>query len=119
VPNSTLVILTPGEPPQLINIFNEYDTSVVYQGLDLIYPNPFRRNIEIRWRITDNSNANLKIFDSTGRLVRQWDYPTIRPSDQIIWDGTDNKGNTLPNGVYFCNLNTGDTIYTRKMVLLK
>ncbi|MCK4673909.1 T9SS type A sorting domain-containing protein, partial [candidate division WOR-3 bacterium] len=35
------------------------------------------------------------------------------------WDGTDNKGNTLPNGIYFCNLNTGDTIYTRKMVLLK
>ena len=122
VPNSTLVILTPGEPPQLINIFNEHDTSVVYQGLDLIYPNPFKGKIDIRYCIGQSAEGiELKIYNTNGRLVKQFPLPTpysLLPTS-ISWDGTDNKGNTLPNGVYFCNLNTGDTIYTRKMVLLK
>ncbi|MCK4251319.1 T9SS type A sorting domain-containing protein, partial [candidate division WOR-3 bacterium] len=124
VPNSTLVILTPGEPPQLISIFNEYETSAVYQGLEIISPNPFKGKIEIRYCIGQSAEGiELKIYDTSGRVVRS--FPIVNLSNQnksvvsVYWDGADDSNRKLPNGIYFCNLSTGDTIYTRKMVLLK
>ena len=124
VPNSTLVILTPGEPPQLINIFDVYETSAVYQGLEIIYPNPFKGKTEIRYCIGQCAEGiELKIYDTSGRVVRS--FPIVNLCNQnksvvsVYWDGADDSNRKLPNGIYFCNLNTEDTIYTRKMVLLK
>ena len=35
------------------------------------------------------------------------------------WDGRDNFGQSVSGGIYFCKLQAGDFIQTRKMVLLK
>ncbi|MCK4940890.1 M28 family peptidase [candidate division WOR-3 bacterium] len=63
----------------------------------------------------------LKIFDATGRMVKN-----ILPRSSVIadrlsatWDGTDNAGRKLPEGIYFLEL--GDTRSTPpvKLILLR
>ncbi len=50
-----------------------------------VNPNPFRNYTDIRWQIPgevdsrQKSVVSMKIYDVTGRVVKQWDYQTISP----------------------------------------
>jgi hypothetical protein len=87
-------------------------------GLIQIYPNPFRGSTTINFQ-TPNSQATIKIFDVTGRLVRQYDRSAIELSDHIIWDATDNSGEELPTNIYFCELEVGNWRTVKKLILLR
>ena len=89
-----------------------------------VYPNPFQKNLTIKFQIpkqkvasSQKSVASIKIYDISGRLVRQWDYQTIRQSDQIIWSGDNNFGQRVSNGVYFIHLETGNRILMKEKVI--
>ena len=91
-----------------------------------ISPNPFRNTTKIRYTIHDtgcmiqeNPKPKLTIYDATGRLVRQWDYPTMRLSDRISWHGTDESNRRLPSGVYFVTLRSGEHTAAEKVLLIK
>ncbi|MCK4233581.1 T9SS type A sorting domain-containing protein, partial [candidate division WOR-3 bacterium] len=93
------------------------------------FPNPFSKKTNIRYQITahpasqseagDNSKARLKIYNATGRLVRQWDDATIRLSDHVIWDGTDNSGEKVSTGIYFVELTTTQNKQMRKLLIIR
>jgi len=89
-----------------------------------IYPNPFRKHIEIRCMIHDTrykiQDFSLKIYDAAGRLVKDFLRPTlnaVRPT--LIWSGTDQANHKLPNGVYFLRLKTEDKTAVEKLILLR
>jgi len=98
-----------------------------------VSPNPFSRQTAISFTVmslcgsTDNGKivhlqdckTSLRIYDATGRLVRQWDYGTTRLSDCILWDGTDDAGYKLPSGVYFIHLRHLDNTRLEKAVILR
>jgi len=97
-----------------------------------LFPNPFSSKIAIKFEIrnphapseanafqTGKSEVSLKIYDALGRLVRQWDYQTMRLSDQILWDGTDDHGIHLPAGIYFVQLKTGNNEQIEKAILVR
>jgi hypothetical protein len=90
-----------------------------------IFPNPARRNLNIELRATDNgilmnSRLRMKIFDITGRLVKQFDELNAQHKlDQIIWDGRDDAGKNLSAGVYFVQLEVGDYKQVKKAILLR
>ena len=42
-----------------------------------------------------------KVYDVTGRLVKQFALPSHESLNQIIWDGIDDQGRVVPQGVYF------------------
>jgi flagellar hook assembly protein FlgD/outer membrane protein OmpA-like peptidoglycan-associated protein len=48
----------------------------------------------------------LSITDSTGQVVRSWNWTGAAPA--ISWDGTDEAGNPVPDGVYRVNLGSTD-----------
>jgi len=83
-----------------------------------ISPNPFTEMTEIKWLLPEGS-FQLKIYDATGKSVRQLDYRMLKPSDHIIWSGTDASGKKLPAGVYFCRLETAGFNETKKTVKLR
>jgi hypothetical protein len=84
-----------------------------------VFPNPFSKLIKISFGKEQSAEGTeLKIYDASGRLVRQFDYPTIRQSDHVIWTGTDDIGNPLPAGVYFIQLDTDKFKTTIKIVKL-
>jgi hypothetical protein len=82
-----------------------------------IFPNPTRGKVTMRC-MSSVSNVHAKIYDAAGRLIRQWDYTHMSPSDRITWDGTDVSGSRISQGVYFVSITSTDKTLLRKIVLL-
>jgi hypothetical protein len=92
------------------------------------YPNPFTQMTEISFSGGHSAEGiELRIYDVTGRLVRsfdpdglrtkgQWDDATIRLSDHITWDGSDELGNDCPPGVYI--LHVGAQGISKNLILI-
>jgi hypothetical protein len=84
-------------------------------------PNPFKPTTTIEYSIAEPAHVSLRIFDTSGRLVRTLVNWTQSP-DKIgaaVWDGTDDRGRLAPTGVYFYQLRTAGFEQTRKMLLLR
>jgi photosystem II stability/assembly factor-like uncharacterized protein len=108
-----------------------YDASVgveeIYQtrkisGLSLYaYPNPFRISINIFYQLPTSEPISLKIYDVTGRSVKNLSRPThdALRSTFITWDGTDDSGDHLAQGIYFVQLKAPHYCVTRKICKLK
>jgi len=69
-------------------------------------------------QIPYKSAISLRIYDAGGRLVRQWDYQTMRLSDQVVWQGEDDIGCRVPAGIYFVRLQTEDDFVIKKVIVL-
>lgn len=90
-------------------------------SLDGNVPNPFNPTTTIRYRVArGGSRVTIRVFDIAGRLVRTL-VDGVRPAGRgsVVWNGRDEWGRTLASGVYFCRLRSGDTVQTRKLVLMK
>lgn len=84
-------------------------------------PNPFRNTTEICYQINvQTADAQITIYDASGRLIKILEKGN---KDKGIyktkWDGTDENGNCVPDGIYFCKLKTGSYSETKKIVRLK
>ncbi len=75
-------------------------------------PQTFSQRTRLFWN-QENSDADLTIFDPTGRPVRR--FSNIHTG--ITWDGTDEKGKSLASGVYILQLKTKEWSNTQKVVL--
>jgi subtilisin family serine protease len=90
-------------------------------------PNPVQSSTRIPFAIGANSpggvaQVSLRIFDSSGRLVRTLldgdaeAIPTVRvPS----WDGRDEKGHRVASGIYYYRLAVSGRVLSRRMVVLR
>jgi hypothetical protein len=83
-------------------------------------PNPFHEDTEIRFRLAAASAVALRVFDSTGRQVREIQSGSPYPpgSHATTWDGRDDSGRRLAGGVYLLRLEFGGRTLERKIVLL-
>lgn len=71
------------------------------------YPNPFSNSTTFTFQRTssDPIDVEIKIYSIAGRLIKIIDAPNIGESFvRVPWDGKDNDGNTLANGIYFYKL---------------
>jgi len=85
-----------------------------------VSPNPFTRGLKICCRPTQRAeDTALKIFDASGRLIRQWDHHTMSLSDYVNWDGTDGHGHAVPAGVYFVRFETSNEPIIEKVLKVK
>ncbi|HYQ89487.1 MAG TPA: FlgD immunoglobulin-like domain containing protein [Candidatus Binatia bacterium] len=93
-----------------------------------VYPNPYRpRNgllLQIPYRVpsTDGGKSiRLRVFDSSGRLVRR--IPGGTPPGggfgSLAWDGRDDRGRLLADGVYFVRLQGPGIDDARQFILLR
>jgi len=72
-------------------------------------PNPF--SIETKFIINYNFDKDIKIFDPLGRLIKTLSRPHH-------WNGKDNFGNKIPNGIYFAKVIIDNKSITKKIVKL-
>lgn len=83
-------------------------------------PNPFSRRAAIRFSIPAHEDVSLKVFNVAGEAVRTLVQEKRKPGQYSVeWDGRDDKGTELPNGVYFYQLQTGNFVDTKKAVILR
>ena len=89
------------------------------------YPNPFNPETWIPYRLAEDADVSLTIYDVNGELVRTIDVGHQNAAvyesraKAIYWDGRNRFGEGVASGIYFYSLNAGDFSATRKMVILK
>jgi len=105
------------DPPDTFPGVEEF-TDVHGNGeMFLIFPNPARGRVTMNC-MSPGSDVHAQIYDAAGRLIRQWYHASMKPSDRIIWDGTDMSGSKVSQGVYFITITSSDETVLRKIVLL-
>lgn len=81
------------------------------------YPNPFNPMTNIIYTVPANSgdNISLRVYDTLGKQVAVL-FSETKPAGtyEITFDAS-----TLSSGIYFYSLETGNSIQTKKMMLIK
>jgi Arylsulfotransferase (ASST)/FlgD Ig-like domain len=84
------------------------------------HPNPFAPGTSIAFVLPRVAQADLTVFDVTGRVVRTLSRgETSAGRHELFWDGRDAQGAPAAAGVYFYRLNAGGETVTRKMTLIR
>ena len=90
------------------------------------YPNPFTNFTTIEYDVPSEQNVVLRIFNIRGQIVK-----TLVDEDKspgyysVVWDGTNDNGDEVSSGVYFCqmytpkNPNGGQFVKAKKMVKIR
>ncbi len=84
------------------------------------YPNPFNPETQITYTLAEKSRIHLAVYNLLGQLVVTLkDNLENTGEHQSVWDGRDAHGLAMPSGVYLYKLETGKSIQTRKMILVR
>ncbi len=79
------------------------------------HPNPFNPSTNIHFTLSESKNVQLFVYDNLGRVISTLvDDFREAGNYEIEFDATD-----LSAGVYYYQINVGNFIETKKMVLLK
>ncbi len=79
------------------------------------FPNPFKGETSIRYYLSENSFVSIKVFDLTGRVVAELENEVRNTGNhQISYNVSD-----LESGVYYYQLQAGEEIVTRKMMVME
>jgi hypothetical protein len=89
-------------------------------GLSQNYPNPFNPETAIHFSIPKNGHASLTVYNALGQKIRTLlDAEAKTGSHEVLWNGRDDLGRSVPSGVYIYRLKTPESAATRKMILIK
>ncbi|MCG8605635.1 T9SS type A sorting domain-containing protein [bacterium] len=79
------------------------------------YPNPFNPSTSINYSVARSSHITLRVFNLIGqRVATLVDGVRQAGSYTVNWDASN-----LASGVYVYRLDTGDRVFSRRMLLLK
>jgi len=83
-------------------------------------PNPFAANTRVAYQLAQPSQVGLAVYDAAGRLVRTLASGN-RPAGSFtaVWDGRDERGKTLPGGIYLCRLDLPGFREIKKVVVAR
>ena len=90
------------------NIINGF---VLYQN----YPNPFNPTTKINYTIPKNGNVSIKVFNLLGSEVAELVNGEMNAGSHDV----EFNAASLPSGVYFYRIQSGNFIETKKLMLLK
>ncbi len=89
-------------------------------------PNPFRHATRISVGLRSatqfgGEELELRIFNISGRLVKTLDFnSSLNPNSQfLIWAGDDERGRSVPAGVYFITLEHGRQNDIERVILVR
>jgi hypothetical protein len=79
------------------------------------HPNPFNPSTTLEFSIPERSRVTITLYDATGRHVREL-------ADQVFdrgYHSTTVVAHGMPSGMYYCRLQAGTFVHTKKLVLVK
>ncbi|MFN3871645.1 MAG: T9SS type A sorting domain-containing protein [Ignavibacterium sp.] len=85
------------------------------------YPNPFNPSTKISWQLPVSGYTTLKVYDILGNEVATLvDEYKNAGSYEVEFNAVETRrGVSLPSGVYFYKIQTGNFVQTKKMILTK
>ncbi len=88
--------------------------------LDQNFPNPFNPTTVIGFAIPKAEQAELKVYNNLGEVVRTLvDRHLAAGTYQITWNATDDSGQPVASGTYFYRFTAGSFHHSRKMLLIR
>jgi len=96
------------------------------------YPNPFRQATVISYQATGDGPVKLAVYNIAGQLVKtlindntvplrigEGRVGSVPKMSTVTWDGRDDNGRAVANGVYVYKLTSGGQSRTKKMIVIR
>jgi hypothetical protein len=87
------------------------------------YPNPFNPSTTIPYTIGSSGSGQpvtMSFYNVAGGMVESFSLGAKQAGDHTFrWNPSLTRRNGFPSGVYYCRLQVGKEIYTRKVILLR
>tara|TARA_Y100000588_G_scaffold278305_1_gene294938 strand:+ start:13625 stop:17209 length:3585 start_codon:yes stop_codon:yes gene_type:complete len=84
------------------------------------FPNPFNPVTTLMYDLPSDAFVTLSIYDMLGREITQMiNTSQTAGFKSVQWDATDSMGKPVSAGVYLYQIQAGEFVQTKKMVLLK
>jgi hypothetical protein len=85
-----------------------------------IRSNPSGGPLEIRIAGDDiNGIVICRILDMYGKAVKTMTDIVLAGSGNFRWDGCNQEGNKVPNGIYLCTLHCANRVYKTKITIVR
>jgi hypothetical protein len=78
----------------------------------VVYPNPMTENATIKFGLKEESNVEIKVYDMTGKQLRQYNMGNLIPD---VYEAP-LSGANLPSGMYFVTVKAKNEVETRKVI---
>ena len=113
--------------PKVVPVSVRYDSTMVTgiedaesavptkMNLAQNYPNPFNPSTVINFSLTKKSDVKLKIYDTLGKEIKVLVNESLNAGNHEVKFNAEN----LSSGIYFYQINAGDFVETKKMILMK
>lgn len=79
------------------------------------YPNPFGKELRIEMETKTMGDISYRIFNTKGQLIRNLESK----GTETVWDGRDNQGRSVSNGIYFIRARQQEKQVSARVLLLK
>jgi hypothetical protein len=87
-------------------------------GFSSAYPNPFSSMTTIDYTLDRPGRTTAEIFSISGLPVRKLaDCEESPGKHSLSWDGKNDRGTSMPPGIYFCRLQVNGVDHRQKLVL--
>ena len=89
------------------------------------YPNPFNPETWIPYHLANPSDVRITIYDTRGSIIQRLELGHQQPGYYVTknraayWNGRNEVGERVANGIYFYQLQADQVSVLRKMVMLK
>ncbi len=84
------------------------------------YPNPFSNQVIFSFELKNAANISIDIYDLLGRKVKSLGNKSIGPGNMSLsWDGKNDLGEKLSNGMYFAQPDKNSNLEMVKLVMMK
>lgn len=84
----------------------------------LVMPSVTAGSVRVSYVSSQGRSVELAVHDAAGRLVRRLVAGSRLPSGSVVWDGTDQNGRRVHEGVYYVRL-AGSGALTRRVIIMR
>ncbi|MCC7431870.1 choice-of-anchor D domain-containing protein, partial [bacterium] len=126
--SATLAIANSLTTPKNIALFATVVTGIEDQNnvpleysISQNYPNPFNPETKINYTLKESGNVKITVYNALGQIVKTLvnENKGVGTRHEIVWNGTDDKGNLVSSGTYFYKIEAGSFSEIKKMLFLK
>jgi hypothetical protein len=114
--------LAPPAPPYTLIQTPALSKAKIPETLSLMqnYPNPFNPETTIEFHLPEKSHVTLKIYSILGREVKSLvDAEKNAGIHRSVWNAKDNSNRFVGSGIYLLQMQAGEAVQSRRIILLK